>query len=390
MKRILLIISLFSNILLSAQRYFPGLRSIFMEKGSYKALPKEDFNYFIEWGQKNVENFFMKDLQHSGGDDSSFNSLGLVTKNEMSLDLVDTGFVFKVSKDPKSDYAVTNVLATDTWKARRFGFELGDFGPSKKLDFFLNIRRFLNITKEQSLAHFINIYPKPKTDNVSNTKQFILDVNAMYKSDFPASFADDGSKTLKDLLSAMNKHFKSDDANVLAFYTYIDPNNEADIKTVYDNIANYYKGLNGSSLDGIVNNYFMPKGSYEFTDQNVSLFLPDNLFYKTKMNDKSNVNFKVREVQHQLEYDIIKNKYTFYIKIIPYSGTLSSDFRFVSRFDDVLLGKNKVSELSVPQKNLKDITLILTKENISVSVDYLYNDFDIKRNLKNPIKTIKK
>lgn len=386
MKKSTIFFALFFCIFSSAQGYMPSLKSIFMDQNRHGSLPKKDFSYFIDWSKNNVLSFFMKNLQHSGGYDSNFNSLNLVTTKDLELEFINTGFLFKTDKDSKGNLSVTQTLANDTWKAQRVGFEFEELNPEKKLDLFLKIRSVLNLTKEQSLAHFINTYPNPKLDKISNVKQFIRDINSVYKSDFPESYMDDNSKTIRELFLDLNKHFKSDDANVLAFYTYLDPDGKGNIETVYQKINNYFKSFTNQPVEEIINDHFMPNGNIQFIDQNISMFLPNSLFYKLKSNDKSNINFKIREIQHNLEYDIIKNNYTFYIKLIPYSSTLSDDFKFVSRYDDILQGKNKISELSVSKNNFKDITFILTKDYITVSLAYMENNYAFNRKLKTTFK----
>lgn len=388
-KKFSICVLVFQSTLLFSQYYtigyFPSLKNIYMNEGNggYKGLPS-DFKYFKEWNQKSTKKVFITDLQHSGGEFNSYNSLGLIFRFDYDFNFLNTGFIFSANKKKELRDKPINVIANNSWKAYDSYFDFSELKEKNQQNHFFLIRRALNITKQQSLAHFINEYSSSfSNSNISGMKQFIRDVNQVYKSNFPESFADNNTNTVSQLLEAMNKHYPSDDANILAFYTYINPSNEKKDEEVVKNIRRYYRGLSGSSIDKTFNDFYMPEGNIEFLQKNATLSLPNNLFYSKERNDKSNINFNIRDVQHHIEYNLETGDYTFYIEIIPYVNTLSSGFKFISKYQDALKPKETVAELDVTMKDFQDLLFVLTKDKIEVFVEYNINGFKVKRKLNN-------
>lgn len=146
-------------------RYYPTLSSIV----DTDEIP--DILGFVKDGIITVlGKIHYKDLQYSKSPkgDAAFYSLSIVTKKRLDFEIPGTGIYFVLNPDlgdnPYFKVSVFPIRLNYEWKILAYirDFNLGDFTESPQEIFELACQ-VLNISQEQVMAQFINIFVEPTT-----------------------------------------------------------------------------------------------------------------------------------------------------------------------------------------------------------------------------------
>lgn len=374
-----------------------SIRNIFMQTGEYKSLPKE-YNFLIDNMRLHSENIYFQNLQFSKARNSGFVSLDLIFFNTAKYEFLNTGFEIKPTGNNKigqREVTIVPTRANDTWK----GSEVVDFSKYNPLDNkanFFFMKYFLNISDADLLAHFINNadnvqLPKSrkKTESVvaisaeeverekkrneSNLKIFIDDINKVNNIKInPAEYEKSG-KSLNDLCEEINKQMPDSDCGFSAYKTYIA---DIDEKRTRANLDVFYRGLSSQRLDELTDDFVLPRGDIEFEEKNLNLIFPKDLFYNKDKGNKSELSFFINKIEHHLTYDFNKETYVLIVKLFPYFDSLSSDFKFIGLYDDVLKGKNITSEISVSKNDFKNIEFLIYPDKMKINIVFKNKEYN--------------
>ncbi len=396
MKKIFIFLFVTMSIVVFSQ-FRQSIRNIFMQTGEYKSLPKE-YNFLIDNMRLHSENIYFQNLQFSKARNSGFVSLDLIFFNTAKYEFLNTGFEIKPTGNNKigqREVTIVPTRANDTWK----GSEVVDFSKYNPLDNkanFFFMKYFLNISDADLLAHFINNadnvqLPKSrkKTESVvaisaeeverekkrneSNLKIFIDDINKVNNIKInPAEYEKSG-KSLNDLCEEINKQMPDSDCGFSAYKTYIA---DIDEKRTRANLDVFYRGLSSQRLDELTDDFVLPRGDIEFEEKNLNLIFPKDLFYNKDKGNKSELSFFINKIEHHLTYDFNKETYVLIVKLFPYFDSLSSDFKFIGLYDDVLKGKNITSEISVSKNDFKNIEFLIYPDKMKINIVFKNKEYN--------------
>lgn len=149
------------------RRYYPTLSSVI----THDDIP-EILGFLKEGIQALFDKIHYKDLQYSKSPkgDAAFYSLSIVSPTRLDIEIPGTGIYLVLNPDLTGDNKISAFPITIEyqWKILAYlrAFSLGgfSFGPQ---EIFETALRVLNISEEQSLAHFINTFVEPVDENVT-------------------------------------------------------------------------------------------------------------------------------------------------------------------------------------------------------------------------------
>ena len=205
-------------------RFYPTLSSVVSED----QIP--DILGFIKDGLFLILNkVHYKDLQYnkSINGDAAFYSLSIVAKDRLDFEIPGTE-VFVVL-NPDVDGADDNISSFPItieyeWKVlgylRAFNLNQFDFSPRAIFDMAL---RILNISEEQALANFINIFAEADATTTS-LQRFVNDVNTELSTNLTTPTNETTLTEVAQEIYAQTNNY----ASVAAFSTYILHSSDAD------------------------------------------------------------------------------------------------------------------------------------------------------------------
>lgn len=363
-------------------------------KNSYRALPKE-YNFLVEHMRTWTDKIYMYDLQHSGGDRASFNSLGLIFFNAQQYPFLKTGFAIKpVGNDKMGAAQVTkvHVLASNKWSGANV-VDFDKYDPRNNVTNFFYMKHFLNITDAQLLAHFINSIDgyrwnnkkknekvatisqkeleKEKGQNKTNQQIFIRQISKVNHLTIDDVAFEKSGKTLTDLCAEINKQMPKSDCGFSGYKTYIEDKDE---KITRSKINLFYRGLTTNSLEETTNELMLPRGEIEFAEPKLNLVLPIGIFDAKENGDQ--VEFSIFKLTHQLTYDYSNYTYVLKVSILPFFRNPNAAFSFKGTRYDVLKGKDVTEVVNVPENTLTKMEFLIYPDKMNVNAYFKQNGYE--------------
>lgn len=337
-----------------------------MQVGETINLPS-DYNFFISEGQKISREVFYQNLQHSGGKNSSFNSLDLIFFENRKYDFLNTGFVIVPQMNSKlmgKPISTVPVLNNNTWKADGI-VDFATYNPRYNAANFMYMIIYLNMTNEQVLSHFFNMMDDPADKKTSKYVQFIRDINRANRINIDEKIAETPNGFLKKLCQEINAQSTVKECAIAPYKAYIETKDEDKTR---DNINKFFRSLAATRLENVTNDYLLPRGNLEVTQKDLKVMLPNEFFYTKNKNDKSDVSFFINNIEQNLTYDYEKKTYMLMFKVTPHSGSFSSDFKFLGEYHDMLKGKQVVGEIDTKKDEVKYFEFFLYPDKMEVKV----------------------
>ncbi|KFC19675.1 hypothetical protein [Chryseobacterium sp. FH1] len=236
-----------------ARRYYPTLSSV---------ITKEDIPEILGFLKEGLQNLLdkihYKDLQYSKSPtgDAAFYSLSLVTPNRLDIELPGTGIYLVLNPDitgGDSHISAFPITVEYQWKIlaylRAFSIDSFSFSPQQIFEVAL---RILNISEEQAIANFINLFVVPIDDNTTALEQFVTDINDLTDLNLPAPTED---TTITQIVMEMFSQSSGQYASVIALGAYIsvDPNQ------ALDKLKIYFKSFLPENIDDYIKEILIPK-----------------------------------------------------------------------------------------------------------------------------------
>jgi hypothetical protein len=221
------------------RRYYPTLSTI---------VSQDDIPEILGFLKDGIENLFSrihyKDLQYakSPRGDGAFYSLSIVSPNRLDIELPGTGIFLILNPDltgGDSHISSFPITIEYQWKILAYlrGFSQGGFSYSPRETFELALRA-LNISEEQVLAHFINVFVEPESPTVSKLEQFVTDINTKNSEiNLPAPTED---TTLKELAEDIFQQSNGQYSSLIGFKTYIEDSN---IEDTFTKVKTYFRAF---------------------------------------------------------------------------------------------------------------------------------------------------
>lgn len=167
-------------------RYYPKLSSI---------MTSDDMPEILGFLNDGIDDFLevvhFKDLQYSKSPkgDAAFYSLSIVSPKRLALEIPSTGIALVLNPDlTGGDSSISSFPITIEyqWKVlayiRAFKSSSFSFQPQDIFELALMV---LNLTEEQVMANFLNIFVVPANEQTTRLQQFINDVNTQYDIQIP-------------------------------------------------------------------------------------------------------------------------------------------------------------------------------------------------------------
>ncbi|MDY0088733.1 MAG: hypothetical protein RBR78_00035 [Flavobacteriaceae bacterium] len=232
-------------------RFYPTLDTIITEQDIPEILG------FIREGLVGLlEKIHYKDYQSrkSVNGDAAFYSLQIVSSKKLSIEIPGTGIALVLN--PNLDGSPTSAFPITVeyqWKAlgylKMFNNSQFSFQPQEIFEMALLV---LNISQEQAIVNFINIFVIPEQNNTP-LQQFVQDIND----------ANDDLNILLPTTDAKISEVVQDIQNVsskypviLAFASYI---LDSDIQVTLNKLKTYFKSILPDDIDAFVKDILIPK-----------------------------------------------------------------------------------------------------------------------------------
>jgi hypothetical protein len=375
----------------SFAQYRNGLKGIYMPQGEQVNLPAE-YNFFIDEGRRIAGEVFYQNLQRSSGRDSSFNSLELIFFENRKYDFLNTGFVLVPQMNSQlmgKNISTVTVRNNNTWKMAFGTVDFATYNPRNNVTNFLYMVICRNMTNEQVLAHFLNMMDIPANSKISKYVQLIRDINKANKINVEEKVDEFAPGLLTRLCKDINAQTSGDECTLALYKAYIEDKDE---NVTRQNIDRFFRSLSNMSLQNMTNDYVLPRGDLNMMEKDIKLVLPNEFFYVKKKNDQSDVSFFIEKIEQNLTYDFDKKTYVLLFKVTPHFESMSSDFKFLGEYYDMLKGKQQIADIEVKKNEINyfefflypdrmEVQVHMTKKENRFSSGYkLKNIFKIKKN----------
>lgn len=237
-------------------RYYPRLSSIVSEQD----IP--DILGFIKTGVVNLlSKIHYKDLQYSKSakGDAAFYSLSIVSKR-LDIEIPGTEIFLILNPDltlgGDSHISAFPITVEYEWKILAYlrQFSLGNFSFDPQQIFEVALR-VLNVTEEQAIANFVNIFVQPTNDRTP-LHQLVEDLNAAntsWDSPIPPPTSSTTiTEIVQDIFSRSGKF-----ASLIAFSSYIQTTN--DIQDTANKVKTYFRSFIPQDIDDFIKDVILPK-----------------------------------------------------------------------------------------------------------------------------------
>jgi hypothetical protein len=371
----------------SFAQYRNGLKGIYMPQGEQVNLPVE-YNFFIDEGRRIAGEVFYQNLQRSSGRDSSFNSLELIFFENRKYDFLNTGFVLVPQMNSQlmgKNISTVAVRNNNTWKMAFGTVDFATYNPRNNVTNFLYMVICRNMTNEQVLAHFLNMMDIPANSKISKYVQLVRDINKANKINVEEKVDEFAPGLLTRLCKDINAQTSGDECTLALYKAYIEDKNE---NVTRQNIDRFFRSLSNMSLQNMTNDYVLPRGDLNMMGKDIKLVLPNEFFYVKKKNDQSDVSFFIEKIEQNLTYDFDKKTYVLLFKVTPHFDSMSSDFKFLGEYDDMLKGKQQTADIEVKKNEINYFEFFLYPDRMEVQVNMTKkeNRFSYGYKLKNIFK----
>ena len=235
------------------RRYYPTLSTIVNEDDIPEILG------FIKEGLVNLlGKIHYKDLQYnkSPRGDAAFYSLTIVSPKKLAIEIPGTGIALVLNPDVTGgDYNISAfpITVEYQWKIlgylRSFNAQNFSFSPQELFEMALLV---LNISEEQALANFINIFVNPIDENTTPLEQFVNDINAELSLSIPLPTDETViSEIVEEIFNQTGQY-----SSLIAFSVFLADDN-AD--TILNNVKAYFKSFIPDDLDAFIKDILIPK-----------------------------------------------------------------------------------------------------------------------------------
>lgn len=235
-----------------AKRYYPKLSEV---------ITIGDLPEFLTFGKDALNAIFdkihYKNLQYSKSyrGDSAFYRLEIVS-NDIGIDL-PFGLRFVINPDNANDSSISSFPVTleYQWEILAYlrAFKNTSFAFTPEAFFKLGLQVF-RISEEEALAHIINHFVEPVSEQVTKFEQLVTDINTQYPG---ANISLPQNPTVETLTSLItqNQAITSNIEGVI-FSTFIQNNDDASLK---ENLQAFYNQLVPEGIEAFIKKLIIPK-----------------------------------------------------------------------------------------------------------------------------------
>lgn len=236
-------------------RYYPRLSSIISEND----IP--DILGFVKDGIVNLlDHIYFKDMQSSKSPkgDSAFYSLSIVSKR-LQIEIPGTEIALVLNPDPtgsNSNISSFPITVEYQWRVLAFlrMFSVGNFSfePQQIFEILLTI---LNVSEEQAIENFIEIFVTPENQNTTALQQLVKDLNKANPGWSTPIPQPSGSTSIAEVVQQIiSKEGK--EAAMVAFAAYI-LSNSSDLSL--EKVKIFFNKFLPNDLDEFIKEVVLPK-----------------------------------------------------------------------------------------------------------------------------------
>ncbi|UOX32317.1 hypothetical protein LXD69_09655 [Flavobacterium sediminilitoris] len=236
------------------KRYYPTLSTILNEEDIPEILG------FIKEGLVGLlGKIHYKDLQYtkSPRGDAAFYSLNIVSPKRLAIELPGSGISLVLNPDVTgNDFSISSfpITVEYQWKVlgylRSFNIDSFSFAPQELFEMALLV---LNISEEQVLANFINLFVTPSDANITPLQQFVIDINA--ETTIVLS-PPTNNTTLTEIVQEIYTQGGNQYASLTAFGVYL---LDDDLNTTLSRVKLFFKSFIPDDLDAFIKDILIPK-----------------------------------------------------------------------------------------------------------------------------------
>jgi|26BtaG_2_1085354.scaffolds.fasta_scaffold07833_5 hypothetical protein len=236
-----------------AKRYYPTLSSV---------ITKDDIPEVLGFLKVGLENLLgkihFKDLQYSKSPtgDAAFYSLSIVSPERLDMEIPGTGIYIVLNPDlTGGDQTISAFPITIEYEWRILAylraFSIGNFSFAPQ-EIFEVALRVLNISEEQAIANFINVFVVPANENTTALQQFITDINDATDLNFATPTE---NTTLTEVVQQMFTQSGGQYASIIALGTYV----TQDSQQALNNLKIFFKSFIPTNIDEFIKDILIPK-----------------------------------------------------------------------------------------------------------------------------------
>lgn len=235
------------------KRFYPTLASVV----STDDLP-EVLGFIKDGLSTMLGKIHFKDLQYSKSPkgDAAFYSLSIVSPKRLALEIPSTGIALVLNPDltgGDSNISSFPITIEYQWKVlayiRAFKSSSFSFQPQDIFELALMV---LNLTEEQIMANFLNIFVVPSNEQTTRLQQFINDVNTQYDIQIPQP---QENTTLRQVVQQINAETGSY-ASAISFGAYVI---DTDFEVTKANLRKFFRSFIPTDIEAYLKDLLIPQ-----------------------------------------------------------------------------------------------------------------------------------
>lgn len=247
--------------------------------------------------------FTLRSHKASPKEDGLFRLFSLRTAKAFSLEIGNSGNFLSFAA-PANPQEAQNIQYEGKWSIIAYNpsFDLSKFKPAENEKIFENSLFVYNVSEEQAMARFLNVFVSDK--NMSVMKQYIADVEKHAKIKLDIQNAEKISLTdLAKAIYAKTQHYASD----VSYQIYI---KNKDYKKECASLDRFFQSFNPNVIDSFLR-LATPEGKLYFEKPMIALQLANKGFLFADK-DPSPIELSFKYLSYKFEYD---NKQEPYLKL---------------------------------------------------------------------------
>lgn len=242
-----------ANTPVVTRRYYPVLSSVL----DLDAIPDE-LGFIKDGIVALFDKIHFKDLQYSKSarGDAAFYSLSIVSPKKLALEIPGTGIALVLNPDANdADISAFPITIEYQWKALAYIRAISsiDFNNIGAQEIFEMALMVLNVSEEQAMSQFINIFVVPANASTSPIEQFKTDVNTAnptWTNPIPAS-----ANSLTEIVSHIHQE-SGLTASLVSFGAYL---LDADSSITLERVKIFFQALLPTDIEEYIKDVLIPQ-----------------------------------------------------------------------------------------------------------------------------------
>lgn len=375
----------------NTNRYYPSIKNILNDE-SEKKLP-QSLNFFNNWIRTITYNFYYKDFQTSSSprEDAQFTSLSLILKKENKFNFGNSGIKIFFNENKENFSESIPLTFENQYKILAYfrSFNPDDFNPEKNKQLFEVALRVLNISEEQAMANFINIFVETDDSTAKNDKIKVLLSDLKKEAKINLNFKDLENLELKNIVQEIYKNTNKYSSSVL-YDVYISDKNKVREE---QNLRQYFRSYLSEDMPTFISDIISYQGSVNLVNKNISILFPKEIIQLVEKDKENNLEipldeeFKINPFAIEYKSIITKEKKGMEISFLIHNNEKTSEFfkapNEIKLNSHPFLEDNKRTINTYEVDEIKKIVLFFSENKIEAFLKIENKSYNLNLNFMN-------